>query len=88
MKKIMTNETGPIKEKHTILERLFNQKYILESQGLLTNNTYDLTQYSIPPTYDENNWKKVQEAFYKMGSSINDVANAFSEFAKKYQERR
>lgn len=32
---ITTNETGPIKEKHTILERLFNQRYILEDQGLI-----------------------------------------------------
>lgn len=55
---ITTNITGPMKEKHTILERLFNQRYILEAQGLILNNQYDLEQYTIPPSYESESWKK------------------------------
>ena len=55
---IATNETDPMKEKHTILERLFNQKYILEAQGLIFKNQYDLEQYTIPPSYESKSWKK------------------------------
>ena len=59
---ITTNETGPMKEKHTILERLFNQRYILEAQGLIFNNQYDLEQYTIPPSYESKSWKKIDTA--------------------------
>ena len=60
---ITTNETGLIKERHTILERLVNQKNILEAQGLIFKNQYDLTQYVIPPSYESEYWKKVNEQF-------------------------
>ena len=59
---ITTNETDPMKEKHTILERLFNQKYILEAQGLIFKNQYDLEQYTIPPSYEGESWKKIDTA--------------------------
>lgn len=55
---ITTNITGPMKEKHNILERLFNQRYILEAQGFILNNQYNLEQYTILPSYESESWKK------------------------------
>lgn len=79
---ITTNETGPIKEKHTILERLFNQRYILEAQGLIFKNQYDLTQYVIPPSYESEYWKKVNEALQQVGQKANDAAKAMSKLVE------
>ena len=82
---ITTNETGPIKEKHTILERLFNQRYILEAQGLIFKNQYDLTQYVIPPSYESEYWKKVNEALQQVGQKANDAAKAMSKLVEVWQ---
>lgn len=79
---ITTNETGPIKEKHTILERLFNQRYILEAQGLIFKNQYDLTQYVILPSYESEYWKKVNEALQQVGQKANDAAKAMSKLVE------
>lgn len=83
---ITTNETGPIKEKHTILERLFNQRYILEAQGLIFKNQYDLTQYTIPPSYESESWKKVNESFQLMGQRANDSARALSKLVEVWKD--
>lgn len=85
MRIITTNETGPIKEKHTLMERLFNQKYILESQGLIFKNQYDLTQYTIPPAYEGENWKKINESFHEFGKRANDAAKAMSKLVEVWQ---
>lgn len=85
MKTIMTNDTGPIKEKHTLMERLFNQRYILEAQGLISNNQYDLTQYTIPPSYDYENWKKINESMTKFGQRAEDAAKAMSKLVEVWQ---
>lgn len=82
---ITTNETGPIKEKHTILERLFNQRYILEAQGLIFKNQYDLTQYVIPPSYESEYWKKVNESLQQVGQKANDAAKAMSKLVEVQQ---
>ena len=82
---ITTNETGPIKEKHTILERLFNQRYILEAQGLIFKNQYDLTQYVIPPSYESEYWKKVNESLQQVGQKANDAAKAMSKLVEVWQ---
>lgn len=82
---ITTNETGPIKEKHTILEQLFNQRYILEAQGLIFKNQYDLTQYVIPPSYESEYWKKVNEALQQVGQKANDAAKAMSKLVEVWQ---
>lgn len=87
MKRIITtNETGPIKMKHTLMERLFNQRYVLEAQGFLMNNTYDLTQYTIPPEYEGENWKKINESFIEFGTRAQDAAKALSKFAEVYRD--
>jgi hypothetical protein len=83
---ITTNETGPIKEKHTILERLFNQRYILEAQGFIFKNQYDLTQYTIPPSYEDESWKKVNESFQQVGYRANDAAKAMSKLVEVWQD--
>ena len=85
MKIIMTNDTGPIKEKHTLMERLFNQRYILEAQGLIFKNQYDLTQYTIPPSYDYENWKKINESMTKFGQGAEDAAKAMSKLVEVWQ---
>ena len=85
MKILMTNETGPIKEKHTLMERIFNQKYILEAQGLIFKNQYDLTQYTIPPSYENEYWKKVNESFQQMGQKANDAAKAINKLVEVWQ---
>ena len=82
---ITTNETGPIKEKHTILERLVNQRNILEAQGLIFKNQYDLTQYTIPPFYESEYWKKVNESLNKVGQKANDAAKAMSKLVEVWQ---
>ena len=82
---ITTNETDPIKEKHTILERLFNQRYILEAQGLIFKNQYDLTQYVIPPSYESEYWKKVNESLQQVGQKANDAAKAMSKLVEVWQ---
>ena len=82
---ITTNVTGPIKEKHTILERLFNQRYILEAQGLIFKNQYDLTQYVIPPSYESEYWKKVNESLQQVGQKANDAAKAMSKLVEVWQ---
>lgn len=82
---ITTNETGPIKEKHTILERLFNQRYILEAQGLIFKNQYNLTQYVIPPSYESEYWKKVNESLQQVGQKANDAAKAMSKLVEVWQ---
>ena len=82
---ITTNETGPIKEKHTILERLFNQRYILEAQGLIFKNQYNLTQYVIPPSYESEYWKKVNESLQQVGQRANDAAKAMSKLVEVWQ---
>lgn len=82
---ITTNETGPIKEKHTILERLSNQKNVLEAQGLIFKNQYDLTQYTIPPSYESEYWKKVNESLNKVGQKANDAAKAMSKLVEVWQ---
>lgn len=79
---ITTNETGPIKERHTILERLSNQKNVLEAQGLIFKNQYDLTQYTIPPSYENESWKKVNESFQQVGQKANDAAKAMSKLVE------
>lgn len=83
---ITTNETDPIKEKHTILERLFNQRYILEAQGLIFKNQYDLTQYTIPPSYESESWKKVNESFQLVGQRANDSAKALSKLVEVWKD--
>lgn len=85
MKVLMTNETGPIKEKHTLMERIFNQKYILESQGLIFKNQYDLTQYITPPSYEGENWKKINEAMMQFGQRAEDAAKAMSKLVEVWQ---
>lgn len=82
---ITTNETGPIKEKHTILERLFNQRYILEAQEFIFKNQYDLTQYVIPPSYESEYWKKVNESLQQVGQKANDAAKAMSKLVEVWQ---
>ena len=82
---ITTNETGPIKEKHTILEQLFNQRYILEAQGLIFKNQYDLTQYVIPPSYESEYWKKVNESLQQVGQKANDAAKAMNKLVEVWQ---
>lgn len=82
---ITTNETGPIKEKHTILERLFNQKYILEAQGLIFKNQYDLTQYTIPPSYESEYWKKVNKSLQQVGQKANDAAKTINKLVEVWQ---
>ena len=82
---ITTNETGPIKERHTILERLSNQKNVLEAQGLIFKNQYDLTQYVIPPSYESEYWKKVNESLQQMGQKANDAAKAMSKLVEVWQ---
>lgn len=82
---ITTNETGPIKEKHTTLERLFNQRCILEAQGLIFKNQYDLTQYVIPPSYESEYWKKVNESLQQVGQKANDAAKAMSKLVEVQQ---
>lgn len=82
---ITTNETGPIKEKHTILERLFNQRYILEAQEFIFKNQYDLTQYAIPPSYESEYWKKVNESLQQVGQKANDAAKAMSKLVEVWQ---
>lgn len=82
---ITTNETGPIKEKHTILEQLFNQRYILEAQGLIFKNQYDLTQYTISPSYESEYWKKVNESLQQVGQKTNDAAKAMSKLVEVWQ---
>ena len=82
---ITTNETGPIKEKHTILERLVNQRNILEAQGLIFKNQYDLTQYAIPPSYESEYWKKVNESLQQVGQKANDAAKAMSKLVEVWQ---
>ena len=82
---ITTNETGPIKEKHTILERLFNQRYILEAQRLIFKNQYNLTQYVIPPSYESEYWKKVNESLQQVGQKANDAAKAMSKLVEVWQ---
>ena len=82
---ITTNETGPIKEKHTILERLFNQRYILEAQGLIFKNQYNLTQYVIPPSYESEYWKKVNESLQQVGQRANDAVKAMSKLVEVWQ---
>lgn len=79
---ITTNETGPIKERHTILERLSNQKNVLEAQGLIFKNQYDLTQYTIPPSYEDESWKKVNESFQQVGQKANDTAKAMNKLVE------
>lgn len=79
---ITTNETGPIKERHTILERLSNQKNVLEAQGLIFKNQYDLTQYTIPPSYEDESWKKVNESFQQVGQKANDAAKAMNKLVE------
>lgn len=83
---ITTNETGPIKEKHTILERLFNRRYILEAQGFIFKNQYDLTQYTISPSYESEYWKKVNEALQQVGQKANDAAKAMSKLVEVWQD--
>ena len=83
---ITTNETGPIKEKHTILERLFNQRYILEAQGFIFKNQYDLTQYTIPPSYEDESWKKVNKSFQQVGHRANDAAKAMRKLVEVWQD--
>lgn len=85
MKVLMTNETGPIKEKHTLMERISNQKYILESQGLIFKNQYDLTQYITPPSYESENWKKINEAMMQFGQRAEDAAKAMSKLVEVWQ---
>ena len=82
---ITTNEIGPIKERHTILERLSNQKNVLEAQGLIFKNQYDLTQYTIPPSYEDESWKKVNESFQQVGYRENDAAKAMSKLVEVWQ---
>ena len=82
---ITTNETGTIKEKHTILERLFDQRYILEAQGLIFKNQYDLTQYVIPPSYESEYWKKVNESLQQVGQKANDAAKAMSKLVEVWK---
>ena len=82
---ISTNNTGPIKEKYTLMERLFNQKYILETQGLLFKNQYDLAQYTIPPSYEEENWKKINESLQQIGYRAEDAAKAMSKLVEVWQ---
>lgn len=82
---ITTNETGPIKERHTILERLSNQKNVLEAQGLIFKNQYDLTQYVIPPSYESEYWKKVNESLQQVGQKANDAAKAMSKLVEVWQ---
>lgn len=82
---ITTNETGPIKEKHTILERLFNQRYILEAQEFIFKNQYDLTQYTIPPSYEDESWKKVNEALQQVGQKANDAAKTINKLVEVWQ---
>lgn len=82
---ITTNETGPIKEKCTILERLSNQKNVLEAQGLIFKNQYDLTQYTIPPSYESKYWKKVNESLQQVGQKANDAAKAMSKLVEVWQ---
>lgn len=82
---ITTNETGPIKEKHTILERLCNQKNVLEAQGLIFKNQYDLTQYTIPPSYESEYWKTVNESLQQVGQKANDAAKAMSKLVEVWQ---
>lgn len=79
---ITTNETGPIKERHTILERLSNQKNVLEAQGLIFKNQYDLTQYTISPSYEDESWKKVNESFQQVGQKANDTAKAMNKLVE------
>lgn len=79
---ITTNETGPIKERHTILERLSNQKNVLEAQGLIFKNQYNLTQYTIPPSYEDESWKKVNESFQQVGQKANDAAKAMNKLVE------
>ena len=83
---ITTNETGPIKERHTILERLSNQKNVLEAQGLIFKNQYDLTQYIIPPSYESEYWKKVNESLQQVGQKTNDAAKAMSKLVEVWQD--
>lgn len=83
---ITTNETGPIKEKHTTLERLFNRRCILEAQGFIFKNQYDLTQYTIPPSYEDESWKKVNESFQLVGQRVNDAAKAMSKLVEVWQD--
>lgn len=85
---ITTNETGPIKEKHTLMERIFNQRYILESQGLLFNNTYDLTKYTIQPEYEEDNWSKINNSFVQFGMATLEAAKALSKLSEVYENER
>lgn len=82
---ITTNETGPIKERHTILERLSNQKNVLEAQGLIFKNQYNLTQYTIPPSYESEYWKKVNESLQQVGQRANDAAKAISKLVEVWQ---
>ena len=82
---ITTNETGPIKERHTILERLSNQKNVLEAQGLIFKNQYNLTQYVIPPSYESEYWKKVNESLQQVGQKANDAAKAMSKLVEVWQ---
>ena len=83
---VTTNNTGPIQEKHTILERLFNQRYILEAQGLIFKNQYDLTQYTIPPSYEGENWKKINESFQQVGNRVNDAAKAMNKLVEVWKD--
>ena len=86
MKHIMTDNTRPIKEKYTLMERLLNQKYILEAQGLLFKNQYDLTQYIVPPSYDQDEvWHKVNISFNNFGIKVNDAAKAISKLVEVWQ---
>lgn len=84
-KSITTNETNPIQEKHTILERLFNQKYILESQGLLFDRSYELTQYSLPQQTHDDAWSSILMSLQAVGARADDAARALSHFAEVYR---
>lgn len=82
---ITINGTGSIKERHTILERLSNQKNVLEAQRLIFKNQYDLTQYIIPPSYKSEYWKKVNESLQQVGQKANDAAKAMSKLVEVWQ---
>lgn len=88
-KLIMDDTTNPIVEKHTLLEKIFNQKYVLEAQGLLNKDTYDLMQYTMSPKYyEEANWKNVKEAFNQLGMRTMDAAKALSKLAEVWRNEQ